>query len=223
MHTAAPATAQLPPPQAPVRPAPSQASILPVLLTGADPRRECGRAAHGEGGWARGLQRAPGKDVVGVGAGALLPTRDLRRGLKRGLGTVTCTPHPRQAGAPARLYCLGGRAAGAEAEGWECSSAEWTVVGWRWPLRGRTQLQAPLSLTGPSHPVPQGSAPVPQGPAPAGPPARAPHLSLPVKVGFLCEGGFTLEPHGLPRPAATALCSGGSIVGDRRLGAWPYS
>lgn len=217
MHTAAPATAQLPPPQAP--------SILPVLLTGADPRRDRGRAAHGEGGWARGLQTAPGKDVVGVGAGALLATRDLRRGLKRGLGTVTCIPDPRQAGARARLYCLGGRAVGTEAEGWECSSADWTVVGWRWPLRGRTQLQAPpLSLKAP----PTASLKAPPtpsltGPAPAGPPGKAPHLPLRVKVGFLCEGGFTLEPHGLPRPAATALCSGGSIVGDRRLGAWPYS
>lgn len=35
-----------------------------------------------------------------------------------------------------------------------------------------------------------------------------PYLLLSVEVGFLCEGVFTLEPHGLPCPAATTLCIG---------------
>lgn len=121
-------------PQAPACPAPAQASILPVLLTGADPGRERGRAAHGEGGWARGLQTAPGKDVVGVGARALLAARDLRWDLKRGLGTVMCIPDLRQPGSRARLHCLGGGATAPEAESWEGTSAEWVVVGGRWPL-----------------------------------------------------------------------------------------
>lgn len=146
-------------------PAPTSLGPLPRpqrLLTGAEPGGERGRAVHGEGGRARAPQTAPGKDVVRVGAGALLAAR----GVLRGPGALTraTVPQPR---ARACLLHLGGGAASPEAEGGEGGPAERAVVGGRRPLWGRTQLQAP---PGPSRPH-LGPPPLSQGPAPR---SRAP-------------------------------------------------
>ena len=203
--------------QAPV-PAAVQPTLLPGrhvtlvsplggLLTGADPGGECRGTAHGEGGRTRAPQAAAGDDVVGVGAGKL----------RQRLGPGTCTAGPMQRRTRARILGVGGGAGAPEAEGRESRAAEWTIVGGRRPLWVKTLLKPLLSQ--PSHVPPTRDLPrpLPTGPNPRKDcRANAPYLLLPAEVDFLREGAFALQPHGLPRPAATALCRGGMCL--RRAG-----
>lgn len=125
------------------------ASPLGDVLTGAEPGGERGGAAHGEGGRTRAPQAAPGKDVVGAGAGKL----------RQGPGPGTCTADLTQRRTHAGIAGLGGGAGVPEAEGRESRATEWTVVRGRWPLWVKKLLK-PLPSQ-PSHAPPTRVSPAP--------------------------------------------------------------